>query len=78
MNSFHFLCPAPQFQDQMECLFEALKTLERGSRSSSGLSVRLGSSFRAEAGSVSISSEGSSSGVGNSLSVCVTSLTGLF
>ena len=53
---------------------EALKTLER---SSSGLSMGLGSSVRAGAKSVSTTSEGSSSGVGSSLSVCVASLTGL-
>ena len=57
---------------------EALKTLERGSPRSSSLSIRLGSSFRTGAGSVSTSSGGSKSGMGSPLSVCVTSLTGLF
>ena len=53
---------------------EALKKFEQ---SSSVLSMGLGSSFRAGERSVSTTSEGSSWGVGSSLSVCVASLTGL-
>ena len=54
---------------------EALKIFEQ---SSSVLSMGLGSSFRTDAGSVSTSSGGSNLGMGSPLSVCVTSLTGLF